>query len=122
MEESELPDSEPFAPDSLERYQINAELLNTLVSQPAGQLRCAQRQVDFPALRRQPLRAHFRRHLLHEESELPDSEPFAPDSLERYQINAELLNTLVNGDDPAQAHQLAPESASRSTALRPASG
>ena len=57
---------------------------------------------------RHPVRAWFQQRLgvafWMEESELPDSEPFAPDSLERYQINAELLNTLVNGDDPAQLY------------------
>ncbi len=57
---------------------------------------------------RHPVRAWFQQRLgvafWMEESELPDSEPFAPDSLERYQINAQLLNTLVNGDDPAQLY------------------
>lgn len=55
---------------------------------------------------RHPVRAWFQQRLgvsfWMEESELPDSEPFAPDSLERYQINAELLNALVEGADPAQ--------------------
>ena len=57
---------------------------------------------------RHPVRAWFQQRLgvafWMEESELPDSEPFAPDSLERYQINAQLLNALVNGDDPQQLY------------------
>lgn len=57
---------------------------------------------------RHPVRAWFQQRLgvafWMEESELPDSEPFAPDSLERYQINAQLLNTLVNGEDPQQLY------------------
>ncbi|ERK12545.1 Exodeoxyribonuclease V gamma chain [Pantoea sp. AS-PWVM4] len=57
---------------------------------------------------RHPVRAWFQQRLgvafWMEESELPDSEPFAPDSLERYQINAQLLNTLVAGEDPAQLY------------------
>lgn len=55
-----------------------------------------------------PVRAWFQQRLgvafWMEESELPDHEPFVPDSLERYQINAQLLNTLINGDDPAQLY------------------
>ncbi|WP_416411807.1 exodeoxyribonuclease V subunit gamma [Pantoea sp. App145] len=57
---------------------------------------------------RHPVRAWFQQRLgvafWMEESELPDSEPFSPDSLERYQINAQLLNTLVAGEDPAQLY------------------
>ncbi len=57
---------------------------------------------------RHPVRAWFQQRLgvsfWIEESELPDSEPFAPDSLERYQLNAQILNTLVNGDDPRQLY------------------
>ena len=57
---------------------------------------------------RHPVRAWFQQRLgvafWMEESELPDSEPFAPDSLERYQINAQLLNALVNGEDAQQLY------------------
>lgn len=52
---------------------------------------------------RHPVRAWFHQRLgvsfWLEDSELPDTEPFALDSLERYQINAELLNALIEGDD-----------------------
>lgn len=52
---------------------------------------------------RHPVRAWFHQRLgvnfWLEDSELPDTEPFALDNLERYQINAELLNALVEGDD-----------------------
>ncbi|WP_191922401.1 exodeoxyribonuclease V subunit gamma [Pantoea agglomerans] len=52
---------------------------------------------------RHPVRAWFHQRLgvsfWLEENELPDSEPFALDNLERYQINAQLLNALVEGED-----------------------
>lgn len=52
---------------------------------------------------RHPVRAWFHQRLgvsfWLEEDELPDSEPFALDNLERYQINAQLLNALVEGED-----------------------
>lgn len=51
-----------------------------------------------------PVRAFFQMRLgvnfLHEEEELPDTEPFTLDSLERYQLNQQLLNVLVDGKDP----------------------
>lgn len=52
---------------------------------------------------RHPVRAWFQQRLgvafWLEETELHDSEPFALEGLERYQINAELLNALVEGKD-----------------------
>lgn len=52
---------------------------------------------------RHPARAWFQQRLgvafRLDESELPDNEPFALDSLERYQINAQLLNALVEGEE-----------------------
>jgi len=52
---------------------------------------------------RHPVRAWFHQRLgvnfWLEENELPDSEPFALDNLERYQINAQLLNALGEGED-----------------------
>ncbi|MSE15715.1 exodeoxyribonuclease V subunit gamma, partial [Pantoea agglomerans] len=52
---------------------------------------------------RHPVRAWFHQRLgvsfWLEENELPDSEPFALDNLERYQINAQMLNALVEGED-----------------------
>ena len=51
-----------------------------------------------------PIRAFFRTRLgvsfRLEETELPEDEPFTLDTLERYQINQELLNTLIDGDSP----------------------
>ncbi|MBJ3813827.1 exodeoxyribonuclease V subunit gamma [Shimwellia pseudoproteus] len=50
-----------------------------------------------------PVRAFFQMRLgvsfRLEETELPEDEPFALDSLERYQINQSLLNTLIEGAD-----------------------
>lgn len=52
---------------------------------------------------RYPLRAWFNRRLdvnfFQEAVALPDSEPFDPDPLERYQVNQQLLNTLIVGED-----------------------
>ncbi|AFJ45931.1 exodeoxyribonuclease V subunit gamma [Shimwellia blattae] len=51
-----------------------------------------------------PIRAFFQMRLgvsfRLEETELPEDEPFSLDSLERYQINQALLNTLIDGEDP----------------------
>jgi len=55
---------------------------------------------------RHPVRAWFNRRLgvnyLAEEDQLPDTEPFELDNLQRYQINRELLNTLVSQQDSEQ--------------------
>lgn len=55
---------------------------------------------------RHPVRAFFQMRLgIHfrlEESDLPDAEPFTLDSLERFQMNQELLNTLVQEGDTQQ--------------------
>ncbi|WP_130831489.1 exodeoxyribonuclease V subunit gamma [[Erwinia] mediterraneensis] len=52
---------------------------------------------------RHPVRAWFAQRLgvsfQLEESELPDSEPFSLENLDRYQINTQLLNALVAGED-----------------------
>lgn len=59
---------------------------------------------------RHPVRAWFHQRLgvafWLEETELSDNEPFALDSLERYQINAELLNALVEGEDTQRLYAL----------------
>lgn len=53
---------------------------------------------------RHPVRAFFQIRLginfWLEDSELPDAEPFTLDSLERFQMNQQLINTLVQGGDP----------------------
>ncbi|WP_254556945.1 hypothetical protein, partial [Salmonella enterica] len=51
----------------------------------------------------QPVRSFFQMRLqgyvLAEEIESPDAEPFELVGLTRYQLNQQLLNTLVVGDD-----------------------
>ena len=51
---------------------------------------------------RHPVRAFFNLRLgvsfQLEETELPDAEPFALDGLTRYQLNTELLNSLIDGE------------------------
>ncbi|MDI5676625.1 exonuclease V subunit gamma, partial [Salmonella enterica subsp. enterica serovar Anatum] len=50
-----------------------------------------------------PVRAFFQMRLQvnfrSEESEIPDAEPFELEGLTRYQLNQQLLNTLVEEDD-----------------------
>ncbi len=45
------------------------------------------------------------RQFILEETELPDEEPFTLDNLSRYQFNSQLLNTLIDGDDPERLFQ-----------------
>lgn len=58
---------------------------------------------------RHPIRAFFQLRLgvsfILEETELPDEEPFTLDNLSRYQFNSQLLNTLIDGDDPERLFQ-----------------
>lgn len=55
---------------------------------------------------RHPIKAFFQMRLnvsfVLEETELSDEEPFIVDNLERYQFNTQLLNTLIEQQDPAQ--------------------
>jgi exodeoxyribonuclease V gamma subunit len=50
-----------------------------------------------------PVRAFFQQRLQvnfrSEESEIPDAEPFTLEGLERYQLNLQLLNALVEEED-----------------------
>ncbi len=58
---------------------------------------------------RHPVRAWFTERLgvrfIDEEDELPDTEPFELDNLQRYQLNSQLLNTLIFGQDSEQFFQ-----------------
>ncbi|MFS2225445.1 exodeoxyribonuclease V subunit gamma [Pantoea sp. B65] len=72
--------------------------------QPLGALELSE--LNFEQLIRfwrHPVRAFFSMRLgvsfSLEETELPDAEPFELDSLGRYQINAQLLNALIDGQD-----------------------
>ncbi len=55
---------------------------------------------------RHPIKAFFQMRLnvsfILEETELPDEEPFVLDNLSRYQFNTQLLNTLIEQQDPQQ--------------------
>ncbi|RBO11227.1 MULTISPECIES: exodeoxyribonuclease V subunit gamma [Pantoea] len=109
--------AENFAPDT-HRQSFAAEWLPAAtgrgVAQPDFVQPLAVKTQEIVTLEqllrfwRHPVRAWFQQRLgvsfWTEESELPDSEPFAPDSLERYQLNAQLLNALVNGEDPQQLY------------------
>lgn len=58
---------------------------------------------------RHPVRAFFQMRLRisgHlDETEIPDTEPFELDSLDRFQVNQQLLNALVNGEDPSRLYR-----------------
>ncbi|QUG74512.1 exodeoxyribonuclease V subunit gamma [Erwinia sp. E602] len=58
---------------------------------------------------RHPVRAFFSLRLgvsfQLEESGLPDAEPFALDGLSRYQLNSQLLNSLIDGGDGQQLYR-----------------
>jgi exodeoxyribonuclease V gamma subunit len=67
----------------------------------------AQEEISLEQLQRfwrHPVRAFFQMRLginfWLEDMELPDAEPFTLDSLERFQMNQQLLNALVQGDEP----------------------
>jgi len=57
---------------------------------------------------RHPARAFFSMRLgvsfSMEESELPDAEPFALDGLTRYQLNTQLLNSLIEGEESSRLY------------------
>ncbi|QJW53999.1 RecBCD enzyme subunit RecC [Serratia plymuthica] len=66
---------------------------------------------DLLRFYRHPIRAFFQLRLgvsfILEETELPDEEPFILDNLSRYQLNSQLLNTLIDGEDAARLFQRA---------------
>ncbi|MBD4476853.1 exodeoxyribonuclease V subunit gamma, partial [Xanthomonas citri pv. citri] len=53
-----------------------------------------------------PVRAFFQQRLQvnfrSEESEIPDAEPFILDGLERFKLNSQLLNALVDEEDASK--------------------
>jgi len=57
---------------------------------------------------RHPVKAFFTMRLgvsfSQEDMELPDAEPFALDGLSRYQLNTQLLNSLIEGDDSSRLY------------------
>ncbi|MGO1237643.1 MAG: exodeoxyribonuclease V subunit gamma, partial [Hafnia alvei] len=59
---------------------------------------------DLIRFYRHPVRAFFQMRLgvnfILEETELPDEEPFTLDNLSRYQLNSQLLNQLIDGEEP----------------------
>lgn len=70
---------------------------------PAG-----EQQISLDDLRwfyRHPIRAFFQLRLgvsfTLEETELPHEEPFTLDDLSRYELNSQLLNTLIEGKNPS---------------------
>ncbi|MEC5318445.1 exodeoxyribonuclease V subunit gamma [Brenneria populi subsp. brevivirga] len=66
---------------------------------------------DLKRFYRHPVRAFFQRRLgvsfMLQDDELLDEEPFIVDNLNRYQLNSELLNTLIEQGDPERLYRRA---------------
>nr|WP_113865568.1 exodeoxyribonuclease V subunit gamma [Brenneria salicis]NMN92557.1 DNA helicase/exodeoxyribonuclease V gamma subunit [Brenneria salicis ATCC 15712 = DSM 30166]RBP64575.1 DNA helicase/exodeoxyribonuclease V gamma subunit [Brenneria salicis ATCC 15712 = DSM 30166]RLM31351.1 exodeoxyribonuclease V subunit gamma [Brenneria salicis ATCC 15712 = DSM 30166] len=64
---------------------------------------------DLKRFYRHPVRAFFQHRLgvrfMLQNDELLDEEPFTLDNLSRYQLNTELLNTLIAQEDPARLYR-----------------
>ncbi|MCZ6412920.1 exonuclease V subunit gamma, partial [Cronobacter sakazakii] len=89
-----------WLPAASDQGEAHPEFIQTLEPEPVEELPFEQLQRFW----RHPVRAFFQMRLKvnfrTEESELPDAEPFTLDSLGRYQLNQQLLNTLVEKEDP----------------------
>ena len=89
-----------WLPAASDQGEAHPEFIQTLPSAPLEELPFEQLQRFW----RHPVRAFFQMRLKvnfrTEESELPDAEPFTLDSLGRYHLNQQLLNTLVEKEDP----------------------
>ncbi|WP_024561579.1 exodeoxyribonuclease V subunit gamma [Franconibacter pulveris 601] len=89
-----------WLPAASDQGEAHPEFIQALEPEPVEELPFEQLQRFW----RHPVRAFFQMRLKvnfrTEESELPDAEPFTLDSLGRYQLNQQLLNTLVEKEDP----------------------
>ncbi|GAA0471751.1 MULTISPECIES: exodeoxyribonuclease V subunit gamma [Tatumella] len=98
-----------FASEWLPSARGQGEALPSFV-QPLAEFCCDEISLE-ELLRfwRHPVRAWFTRRLgvsfLAEEDDLPDTEPFVLDNLQRYQINSQLLNALIYQQDSEQFFQ-----------------
>lgn len=88
-----------WLPAASSQGEAHSPFIQTLESQPLETLSFDQLQRFWA----HPVRAFFQMRLRvnfrPEESEIPDAEPFILDGLDRYQLNLELLNTLVEQQD-----------------------
>ncbi|RPH21999.1 exodeoxyribonuclease V subunit gamma [Buttiauxella warmboldiae] len=91
-----------WLPAASERGQAQAPFIQPLQEKADAVITLEQLQRFW----RHPVRAFFQMRLgIHfrlEETDLPDAEPFTLDSLERFRMNQELLNTLVQEGDAQQ--------------------
>ncbi len=89
-----------WLPAACEQGEVHAPFIQRLQDKPPEEITLEQLQRFW----RHPVRAFFQMRLginfWLEKTELPDAEPFALDSLERFQMNQQLLNTLIAGGDP----------------------
>jgi exodeoxyribonuclease V gamma subunit len=94
-----------WLPAASERGEAHADFIQPIAEQPLTALSFEQLQRFW----RHPVRAFFQMRLrvsfAVEETELPDAEPFTLDSLERFRINQQLLNTLVRQEDPQRLYR-----------------
>lgn len=88
-----------WLPAAAARGEPHPVFMQPLERQPLSELNFEQ----LVRFWRHPVRAFFSMRLgvsfTLDETELPDAEPFELDSLGRYQINAQLLNALIDGKD-----------------------
>lgn len=82
------------------------EFADVLTYQPLSEVRLE----EFLSFWRHPIRAWFTRRLgislQREEVSLPESEPFVQENLSRYQLNQQLLNTLIEQQDSEALYRL----------------
>lgn len=92
-----------WLPAAKKEGDAHTDFIQELESRPFDTLTFEQLQRFWA----HPVRAFFQQRLQvnfrSEENDIPDSEPFTLDGLERYQLNLQLLNALVEQED---AHKL----------------
>ncbi len=89
-----------WLPAASEQGEAQPDFIQPLNELPVEEISFEQLQRFW----RHPVRAFFQMRLrvnfAQEDAELPDSEPFTLDSLNRFRMNQQLLNTLVHQQDP----------------------
>lgn len=89
-----------WLPAASEQGEAHPDFIQPLSELPVEEVSFEQLQRFW----RHPVRAFFQMRLrvnfTQEDTELPDAEPFTLDSLNRFRMNQQLLNTLVREQDP----------------------
>ncbi len=89
-----------WLPAASEQGEAQSDFIQPLSELPLEEISFEQLQRFW----RHPVRAFFQMRLrvnfAQEDAELPDTEPFTLDALNRFRMNQQLLNTLVHQQDP----------------------